>query len=292
MTNILLKSQKKAPDNILEILRIVFDVSAELKIQTFIIGAIARDLIFENVYNAEIRRATEDIDFGVAVESWEKYESLKKALAETGRLRIDKKIEQRMWWNIRDEEMKIDLVPFGGLESKEGEIAFPPDGDFVMNITGFAEVYENAIHLELTNDLTVKIASLAGLAVLKFIAFNDRPSERKRDVQDIWFIARNYMIADNEDRLYDPEQDADLVTNDDFDFATCGARLLGRDMAVMLNDETKAIVLKLLSEENEGGKLGNFADIIFSDGLRDEDEYEKILTTFRELRKGITESTQ
>jgi predicted nucleotidyltransferase len=84
MTNTLLKTQKKIPENLLEILRLVFDVSAKLDIETFIIGAIARDLIFEYVYKAEIKRATEDIDFGVAVESWAKYEKLKQALAGTG----------------------------------------------------------------------------------------------------------------------------------------------------------------------------------------------------------------
>ena len=261
-----------------------------MDIETFVIGAIARDLIFEYVYDRKIRRATEDVDFGVAVENWKQYEYLKASLAKTRSFKFDQKIEQRMWWKSEHGEMKIDLIPFGGVETEQGEIAFPPNGDFEMNIAGFAEVYQDSIEIELSDGFKVKIASLSGLALLKFIAFNDRPHVRRRDIQDIWFIARNYMEADNEYRLYDKTQDGDLLT-DDFDYELCGARLLGRDIAKMLNDKTQKIVVKLLSEETDGGRLIKLADIINSEGLKDEDRYDNIMRTFCELRTGITEMT-
>ena len=129
MTNTLLRLRKKIPDHILEILRLVFEEVAKLETQAFFVGATARDLIFEYVYDAEIKRATEDIDFGVAVRSWSEYERLKTALTGTGKFRIDRKVEQRLWWKNGSDEMKVDLVPYGGVESPEGQIAFPPDGD-------------------------------------------------------------------------------------------------------------------------------------------------------------------
>jgi len=46
---------------------LVFGASTELDIPAFIVGATARDLIFEYVYEADIQGATEDVDFGVAV---------------------------------------------------------------------------------------------------------------------------------------------------------------------------------------------------------------------------------
>lgn len=287
MTNILLKTQKKVPENLLEILRLVFDASAELDIKTFVIGAIARDLIFEYVYDAKIRRATEDIDFGVAVRSWNEYEKLRKSLIETEKFKDDKKIQQRIWWKSGTDEMKIDLVPYGGVESPKGEIAFPPDNDFVMNTNGFAEAFDSSSRLEITDDLIIQIASLAGLAMLKFVAYNDRPQERRRDLQDIFFIAKNYMEADNENRLYD--ENADLLEDENFDYRTCGARLLGRDIASLLNDETQDIVIKILSEEKGGRKLQNFADEIYSSGFRDIERYDDILEILRELKRGISE---
>ncbi|MGI8668849.1 MAG: nucleotidyl transferase AbiEii/AbiGii toxin family protein [Aridibacter sp.] len=285
MTNTLLTLRKKIPETLTEILHSVFDISAELDIQTFVIGAIARDLIFEYVYEAKIRRATEDIDFGVAVGSWAEYEQLRESLIATGKFKDDK-AGQRLWWKSGADKMKIDLVPYGGLESAEGEIAFPPDEDFVMNTNGFAEAFGNSIFLEIEKDFTVRIASLAGLALLKFIAYNDRPYARKRDVQDIWFIAQNYLEAGNEERLY--EENTDLL-DDDFDYRTCGARLLGRDISPLLNQETKEIILQILSDEKDIGRLQKFADVIYQDGLQDEDNYNQILEVLRQLRLGITE---
>lgn len=290
MTNILLKSRNKIPEHILEILKAVSEISNKLKIKTFVVGATARDLIFQYVYDAKIRRATEDIDFGVAVGSWGEYELLKNALIETKKFEDDAKNEQRIWWNEGDAKMKVDLVPFGGLESPPGQIAFPPAGDFVMNTAGFEEAFENSILLEVDENLTVRITSLAGLALLKFIAFNDRPPERRRDVQDIFFIAKNYLDAGNENRLYDETADADLL-GDDFDFQTAGARMLGRDLAPLLNEKTSEIIQKLLAEEADGGSLQKFADIIAADEeLRgDDDRYELIAEIFRQFRKGISE---
>lgn len=75
MTDTFLKLQKKIPESLAEILRIVFDTSAKMNIDIFIIGAVARDLIYEYAYEANIQRATEDIDFGLAVGSWAEYEN-------------------------------------------------------------------------------------------------------------------------------------------------------------------------------------------------------------------------
>ncbi len=286
MTNTLLKLQKKIPENLTEILRSVFDVSIELEIDTFIIGAIVRDLIFEYVYDAKIQRATEDIDFGVAVRNWAEYEQLKQSLIKTGNFKDNEQEEQRLWWESGADKMKIDLVPYGGVESAEGEIAFPPDENFVMNMNGFAEVYENSILLQIEKEFKVRVASLPGLTLLKFIAYSDRPYQRKKDVQDIWFIAKNYLEAGNEEKLYD--ENADLL-DDNFDNRTIGARLLGRDISPLLNPETKKIILQILTDEKDNGRLQKFADVIYQDGLQDEGNYNQILEVLRQLRLGITE---
>ena len=286
MTDTLLKSRKKIPEPFTEILRAVFGAANEFEINAFVVGATARDLIFEYVYEANIRRKTEDIDFGIAVENWAQYESLKNYLIATGKFKDDAKNKQRIQWKSGGAEMKVDLVPFGGIENPVGEIAFPPDGDFVMSTIGFSEACADSVFLEIDEKLTIRVASLAGIVLLKFVAYNDRPMQRRRDVQDIFFIAKNYLNAGNDDRLYDA--DADLL-DDDFNYETAGARLLGRDLKSILTEATKEIIAKLLAEESGGGSLEKLADINARDELNDEDRYKVILDTFRQLRTGIFE---
>lgn len=253
------------------------------------IGAMARDLIFEYVHDARIQRTTEDIDFAVAVESWSDYDGLTQALLNTGAFRKDTKQEQRLWWTNETEEMRIDIVPFGGLETQKGTIAFPPFGDFKMSTHGFREVSEKTLSLNIADDLEINIVPLAGLVLLKFIAFSDRP-DRKRDIQDIWFVASNYLDAGNEDRLYDPESgDMDLLDNEDFNLRFAGARLLGRDLAQLLNSETRKILSRTLGDGTDEKGLQKLADEITTDHLRESDRTEFVMTMLREFNRGLQE---
>jgi predicted nucleotidyltransferase len=59
-------------------------VTKQLKIPYFVIGATARDILMEHVYSLETARATRDIDFAVAVSSWNEFDRLKAQLINTG----------------------------------------------------------------------------------------------------------------------------------------------------------------------------------------------------------------
>ncbi len=256
----------------------------ELQIPSFIVGATARDMILEYVYQAGIKRATDDIDFGVAVESWEQYEKLKSALISTGKFRADNKMEQRLWQGRGINEMKIDLVPYGGIESPVGIVTFPPT-EFEMNTKGFAEAYQNSLKLKINDNVPIRIISLPGLVMLKFVAYDDRPYERQTDLQDIWYVMRNYLDAGNEDRLY---EDSDLLDDEKFNLRTVGARLLGRDLAKILNDQTEKIVLKHLSEDENSGLI-RISEIVNFRENRLAENINEVIETFQELRRGIFE---
>ena len=126
MSDTWLNLQKQLPEQNLEIINSVVATAEKLKIPLFIVGATARDIIFGYAHNVKIYRETTDIDFAIAVESWERYETIKKELIETENFRQDKKVDHRLWHGRNDDEMKIDFVPFGELESPPGQIAFPP----------------------------------------------------------------------------------------------------------------------------------------------------------------------
>jgi predicted nucleotidyltransferase len=43
-----------------------------------------------------------------------------------------------------------------------------------MGTIGFREAYDNSIEVSIDGDLIVKVASLAGLALMKIVAWDDR----------------------------------------------------------------------------------------------------------------------
>lgn len=285
MTNTLLKLQRTIPEPLCNILETISSITDARGYDTFVIGATARDLILDYGAGKRPERTTTDVDFGIAVKDWTEYQDLKTSLISTGEFTPHPKQEQAVWFNRQQFKIKVDLVPFGGLESEDSMIAFPPDGDFVMSTVGFLEAFGSALNHDLASGRAIRIASLAGIVLLKFIAYSDR--SRDRDVQDIWFITQNYLLDDNESRLYGDE--SDLLDDPDFDMKTIGARLLGRDLAVILNPKSHRIVSSVLTAENEGGRLEQFADVIYRDGLRDDERYDQILHTLGQIKNGLIE---
>ena len=66
--------------------------------------------------------------------------------------------------------MPVDLIPFRGVESAHGTIAWPPGRDIVMNVAGFEEALASSVLIEIEAKLTVPVASVAGLTLLKLAA--------------------------------------------------------------------------------------------------------------------------
>lgn len=281
-----MKLRNKLPDEFSNVLREVKTAADNLNIPVMIVGAIARDIFLYYIYDLPIRRATEDIDLAIAVGSWSEYKQLKNDLLETNKFNAFSKIEHRLSWKSAANQVTIDLVPFGEIESPPGQIAFPPDNDFVMTTSGLKEVFRQSTDIEISGNFNIRVASLAGIVLLKMIAFYDRPNERQRDPQDIRHIMKNYLDAGNIERLYEPEgSDTDLM-DDNFDYLQTGSELLGRDLSGLLNEKTGEIVLEILSEENENAGITRFADVIVSTEKLSGD-YEIILLSLLKLKKGI-----
>lgn len=67
-------------------------MSKELGVAYFVAGAMARDIRLTNVFGIATERATRDVDFAVAVESWVQFEDIKKLLTAGGLFEADPKI--------------------------------------------------------------------------------------------------------------------------------------------------------------------------------------------------------
>lgn len=229
----------------LEAIETISDVSNSLNIPFFLIGATARDFILEHGYGFSTHRATLDIDFGVKVPNWEKYQILRKSLIKTENI-SESTIVHRLIFRKR---LKIDLIPFGPISNRENSIRWPPNDDVVMNILGFEESFNYAQSVILrTNPLfEVKVVSLTGLAVMKIFSWKDRYPESSKDAQDLELIIRLYSDAGNTERIYDDL--LDLLGSSEFDYIEAGARLLGRDIACILTDTSKKQLLDILKNE-------------------------------------------
>ncbi len=223
-------------------------VAESQKIQFFIIGATARDLILHHGYGIEARRATKDIDLAVYVASWDEFQALKNNLIETGQF-AETKMTQRVQY---EETIPVDIVPFGAITEVNGSISWPPDHDIRMSILGFEDAYNDAmpVRLRAEPELDVLVASPASLAALKLMAWKERAPENTRDATDLIFIIQNYLDIGNHKRLQDEHSD---LVGEDFDYVRAGARLLGRDIASVLSDDAIAVVLQIIREQTADG---------------------------------------
>lgn len=241
--------------NILAILSALHAVTAKLGFSYFLVGATARDVLMTHVFGLEVQRATHDVDFAVALEDWRSFDALKSELLGTGdfepadgRMHLLRYKPQEF-----NNAFPLDLIPFGGIEQKPHEIAWPPDMDVVMNVTAYAEALKSALPVDVGNGLVVPVISIPGLAVLKLFAWSDRGLAENKDARDLFFLLSRYADAGNTGRLYD---DAfPILEACGFDLSLAGARLLGQDASLILEEHSRQAILSVLKEPRKRDRL-------------------------------------
>ena len=271
----------------LEAFEAIATVAEAEGIRFFVIGAAARDMILEHGYGIDTLRATRDIDFGVYVSAWAQYDKLKRSLETTGKF-IPTEVGHRLKYK---RSLIIDLIPFGPIADRNDKISWPPKHEVEMSTLGFDEAYQHSLTIRLRSNPTLDIpfVSLAGLVLLKIIAWDDKGSDYDKDADDLAFIMRNYIDAGNNERLF--SSDKDLIDNqEDFDYESASARLLGRDMAAISQPKTATIVLDILNRET--GKQDRYR--LVEDMLRNRrrsyiGDLDDMLHLVEELKKGFEE---
>lgn len=225
--------------------------AAECNIEYLVVGATARDILLTHVFGNPARRATRDVDFAIAVGNWDEFEKLKSRLALRDGFNRCERMKQRMYYRRYEKEhgYPLDLVPFGGVEQNMNEIVWPPDMEVIMNVAGYREVLGAAERVEIAPGVIVKVASLAGLAILKLIAWSDRGRDNPKDAHDLYQLMTKYADAGNTDRLYDTE--FPLLEAAEHDPEIAGACLLGKDLANLASDSTYGALLLILERDYE-----------------------------------------
>lgn len=263
----------------------IHQILSSLSIPFFIVGATARDLLLEVCYGIGSKRATIDIDIAVLVQNWDEFKLLKDKLIGTADFTLTKDT-QRLLFNKR---LPVDIVPFGNIAKKGDLIEWPPDGSFKMSVTGFRECFKHAVKVIITDKpiLSIKVVTLAGLAILKLIAWDENSARRQKDASDLAFIIRNYLDAGNLERLF--EDESDIVDSGDYEYEEGSARLLGRDISKIAHTSTITKLIKILkrdSQDKQGHRIA--MDVLQSNRLAGE-SYEKVSAIFDALLKGITD---
>ena len=92
---------------------------------------------------------------------------------------------------------------------------------------------------------------MAGLCVMKLIAYNEKPDSRAKDIEDFYFIVKNYHEIAGEE-LFEGNF-GDLLV-DDFEMQIASARMLGRHMTPILkkNNALKEKILDILNHQLRG----------------------------------------
>lgn len=237
----------RLPSGLLEVYRKVDEAARTTDCEYLVVGAIARDMVLHYGYGADIQRGTRDVDFGINVPSWDVFAKLKAHLLNHG-FTADARAMQRLHYLASDQlPWEIDLVPFGAIETAESIISWPPDHDIAMSVLGFREALDDAIVVLIAKDpdLTIPIASPAGLCLLKLIAWLDRPPKRRaKDAFDIRYLIDKYSeIPQIRNSLYDNGH----MEAQGWDEPKASAMKLGEDVGKIANGETIAFLKSRLS---------------------------------------------
>ena len=126
-----------------------------------------------------------------------------------------------------------------------------------MNVMGFSEAFESAMQVKINAnpDVTIPVASPAGICLLKLVAWLDRARELKaKDATDIAYLIQSYTnIPEISAAVYEE----DYMEAHDWDEAKASAMKLGRDTGAIASPSTASFLQKSLYESSE--KMAQFA---------------------------------
>ncbi len=286
MTRHLLDLSGKINSDLTEIFQAIAGVADSLAIPFFVIGATARDIVFECGYGIKPSRATRDVDLGVKVADWQQFQKLSKGLIGTGKFRPSSST-QRFFYQSG---IPVDIVPFGPISGSNTSISWPPKQETEMTVAGFEESNAHALTVRLSNQPLVEIpfASPAGWSLLKIFSWNDRVGTDKiKDAQDLSLILRHYAEAGNESRLYG--QEAGLLEEEGFDLERAGARLLGRDIAKLSRPESLEKLINILAGQTGEQERYQLAEEAVENRTFFADQFTHNLQLLEKLKQGVVE---
>jgi len=219
------------------------------RIPYYLIGvnAIALQLLRDNIKPS---RGTKDIDFAIMISTMAEYEKLSESFEEIG----FNKVEALWTFYSPKYNVAIDILPFGEIEEQNTIPFLKRHTD--LHVLGLKEVLESAVSVVIEERIA-KIPPLAGMVVLKLVAWSDRPEERGDDLGDILKIIDHYFMFEF-DEIVEKHHDI-FPKNHDLDTLLVAAEVLGRESRFFLKKSEKLFEringllqenLKVITESN------------------------------------------
>ena len=115
MTTTSLDLSGKIDKVVVSALRRINQIQSSMKIPFFIVGATARDILLEVHWGIELKRATVDIDIAIFIENWDQFNRLQDELIGSTDFTPTRDIHRLLF----QEQLPVDIVPFGGIADKD-----------------------------------------------------------------------------------------------------------------------------------------------------------------------------
>ncbi len=186
-----------------ETLRRVYSVVGSMPV--VLLGAFARDLIFDHIHGIEVPRATMDIDTCVQMTSWDDFNAACEKLKALG-FKNEEDEHPEKFYDTNGQE--VDLLPFGSLSVDGKTITWPQD-DSPWTISGIQEAHDHALIIKLAG-IDLRVIPPCAMIYLKMFSTKDRPDVRKRkDSADIHYVLKHYLTVTGADRIRSNGSDGD-----------------------------------------------------------------------------------
>ena len=148
-----------------------------------------------------------------------------------------------------------------------------------MNLTGMRLALETGNTFAVEPGLSIPVAPVAVIAVLKMIAYLDRPGERERDLHDLAYILENHVLPDDERRFADDVLDAGIP------YEHASAYLLGQDLRQLVNGTERTavddFVARVRDERDSSATQGRMARLGPTSWNQDPDELLERIDAFK-----------
>ncbi|MFD2113527.1 hypothetical protein [Thiorhodococcus fuscus] len=221
-------------------LRALSDIVRDIRSQSagtdfMLVGAAARDLLLQHHHGIEPLRKTTDVDFAFAVPDWPAYIALTERLIDSGFFKPDDRAQHRL---LSRRGTVIDILPFGGVESAEAQISWPPSGQTVMSVIGYAEANAATATVVLPGTVQLAVITIPMFALIKLFTWEERHwTQPRKDASDLLFVLDNSFQIAGLERLHDiaPE----LFELDDFDSDLAGAWLIGFQARLVIDQHSQ-----------------------------------------------------
>ncbi len=141
----------------------------------------------------------------------------------------------------------VDVIPAGDEPPQPPVLTWPESG-LQMSLTGLRLAFELGVPIEAAPGLTIRVAPLEVLALLKMVGYLDRPHERERDLADIAYILDDSLSDADERRYGDEVLDLGLTYDEVSPF------LLGRHLAGIVGENERKTVLRFIGLVKRAGE--------------------------------------